>query len=175
MDAYLVEKYFFIFVLINILLLAYASYILNQYVYNWYILGIVIAIFINLLTISNHLELSTFTFIIIYGLVSIIAFSNANPIIVTTVVLSIILLGKEFFSYGSFREKGKGTYDSFMGIAIGAVIYILYMYILDLAEVNIDPNQTSSDDEAIIEKEIQDGNNTHRCALYQNNEFVRYL
>ena len=49
MDGYVVEKYFFILVLINILLLAYASYILNQYVYNWYILGIVIAIFINLL------------------------------------------------------------------------------------------------------------------------------
>ena len=49
------------------------------------------------------------------------------------------------------------------------------MYIRDLAEVNIDPNQTSRDDEAIIEKEIEDGDNTHRCALYQNNEFVRYL
>ena len=71
MDGYVVEKYFFILVLINILLLAYASYILNQYVYNWYILGIVIAVFVNLLTISNHFELSTFTFIIIYGLVSI--------------------------------------------------------------------------------------------------------
>ena len=126
MDGYVVEKYFFILVIINILL-AYASYILNQSVYNWYILGIVIAVFVNLLTISNHLELSTFTFIIIYGLVSIIAFSNANPII-TTVVLSTILLVKNSFHMVLLEKKEKEHMIPYGYSNRCCYIYIIYVY-----------------------------------------------
>ena len=170
-----VVKYFYFFILFIILLLTYSSIILNQYVNNWFILGIILSIAFYFLTIHLYREFIIFTFCFIYSLYSVVTYSYADSINVTIIVLSAILIINEFLNYGNNKGKHKTVFDALMGISLGGLFFIIYMYIIDLGNVNIDPNLTSTDDKTIIEEDIQYGNQTHRCALYQNNEFVRYI
>lgn len=174
-DTNVVEKYFYFFILFIILLLTYSSIILNQYVNNWFILGIILSIVFYFLTIHLYREFIIFTFCFIYSLYSVLTYKYADSINVTIITLTAILILSEFLKYGNNKGKNKTTFDALMGISLGGLFFIIYMYILDLGDINIDPNLTSNDDKQIIEKDIYQGNQTHRCALYQNNEFVRYI